>query len=106
MCNGLPFSAPEGRKDFEPADAVSAEIIAEFGADKAGLAVCPHIRECHARCMSITNRHPHLYPTDDRAGADDVDHRECDVMLTCDDHRHFFYEKLLIAPGLLKGDAQ
>lgn len=104
MCNGLPFKAPEGKKDFEPADGLSAEIIAEIAAAKADIAVCPHIRECFARCMTISNRHPHLYPTDTRENATDVDHRECDVMLTCDNGDRFFYETILIPPGLLKGD--
>lgn len=104
MCNGLPFTPREGIRDFEPADAVSAEIIAEFAADKAGVAVCPRIRECHAQCMSIVNRHAHLYPDAVRPDATDVDHRECDVSVLCEGSHDFIFETLLIAPGLLKGD--
>lgn len=106
MCNGLPFSAPEGRRDFEPSDAISAEIIAEIAASKADVAVCPRIRECFAQCMTITNRHPHLYPTDKREDATDSDHRECDVMLNCDKGTHFMFETILVPPGLLKGDVE
>jgi hypothetical protein len=104
MCNGLPIVPREGYRDFEAADGVSAQIIAEFAADKAGAAVCPRIRECHAQCMFIVNRHAHLYPDAERPGATDVDHRECDVTVLCDEPRHFFFETLLIPPGLLKGD--
>ena len=54
------FEGPndDGYFGYEPVDGEAAEIIAGIAAGNAKAIICPHIRECHRRCMSIVNVYP------------------------------------------------
>ena len=97
---------PEGISSYEPKNADASEAIAALVAKKAGQEICPRIRECFAaglNCMSIMNRHAHSYPDAPAIeAADSVDHRECEVIMNCD--QNFACETVHIPMGLLLQD--
>ena len=118
MCNHLPYVSLEGiESSFKPRNGAAAREIVRLAIRESKAvfppSICPHIRDCFLKCMTISNRFPHAYPdVPEIENPDGVDGRICNIVLNslgecgCESADDYFLDEknIRIPKGLLQGD--